>query len=292
MDVSIILPTYNGGELLRRTLKAIYAQQTSKSYELIIIDSGSRPDTMQVLQEFPIKLIEIDNREFNHGLTRDLGAEKSTGEFLIFINQDAEPGDSNWLDLMVQPLIENPAIAAVQGGIRERNDMQRFFWDSCGLTFYFTSEAKKWLDQHHNMGLSTINCTIRRSVWQQHLFGKMDIFEDLGFQKRVHLQGHEIVYVDDSFVYHTHDYNFNQLRRRCIDEGYGWRLVGENYTLKACLKDMLILENYKKLLRGLRDRKVRQLSEIAFPFCRPIWVYFGNHYSQGLTSPAVPYTQQ
>lgn len=282
MDASIIIPTYNGGDLLRRTLQAIYTQETSKFYEVVIIDSGSRPDTKQILQEFPIKPIEINNREFNHGLTRDLGAEASTGEFLLFINQDAEPGDRKWLDLMVQPMVDNAAIAAVQGGIRERHDMQRFFWDSCGETFYFTSEAKNWISTYHNMGFSTVNCAIRRSVWQAHPFGKMDIFEDKGFQGRIHKQGNEIVY-SDGFVYHTHDYNFDQLRRRCIDEGYGWRLVGENYALGACLKDMFILPNYRKLLKGMRDRKVRQVSEIVFPFLRPIWVYMGNHYSQGLT---------
>ncbi len=282
MDASIIIPTYNGGELLRRTLKAIYTQQTRKSFEVVIVDSGSKPDTKQILQEFSIELIEIDNSEFNHGLTRDLAAEHASGEFLLFINQDAEPGDAKWLDLMLQPMIENPAIAAVQGGIKERNDMQRFFWDSCGETFYFTSESKNWIGRYHNMGFSTVNCAVRRSTWQQHPFGKMDIFEDKGFQAQVHHQGHEIVYAD-GFVYHTHDYNFSQLRRRCIDEGYGWHLVGENYALSSCIKDMFVMANYKKLLRGLRDRKVRQISEIAFPFLRPVWVYIGNHYSQGLT---------
>lgn len=281
MDVSIIIPTYNGGELLRKTLQAIYAQETQKSFEVVIIDSGSKPDTLQILQKFPIKLFEISNREFNHGLTRDLGATKAAGEFLIFINQDAEPGDSHWLDLMVQPMIEDKAIAATQGGIRERHDMKRFFWDSCGETFYFTSESKNWISRYHNMGFSTVNCAIRRSQWQEHPFGKMDIFEDKGFQRQIHHNGPEIVYAE-GWVYHTHDYNYRQLRQRCQDEGFGWHLVGESYSLKQCFKDAFILKNYKKLLRGMLEGKVTQFSEIAFPLMRPFWVYKGNHFNQGL----------
>lgn len=281
MDVSIIIPTYNGGALLRRTLKSVFAQKTSKSFEVIIIDSGSAPPTKQMLQEFPIKLIEIPNSSFNHGLTRDQGAKTASGEFLIFINQDAEPEDSYWLDKMVAPFAQDEAIAAVQGRVRERNYMPRFFWDSCGESFYFTSESKNWISRYYGIGFSTVNCAIRRSVWQQHPFGKMDIFEDKGFQRCVHIKGTEILY-SEGVVYHTHDYDYRQLRKRCQDEGYGWRLVGENYSLLACIKDFLFFKNYMKLIRGILAGKVKKSSELLFPFLRPFWVYKGNHHNQGL----------
>jgi len=280
MDVSIIIPTYNGGELLKKTLKAIFAQETAKSFEVVIIDSGSKQDPKQLLEEFSIELFEIPNHEFNHGLTRDRAAEKSSGEFLIFINQDAEPGDRQWLDLMLAPFADEHVVA-VQGGIRERHDMRRFFWDSCGETFYFTSESKNWISHHFNMGFSTVNAAIRRSKWQQHPFGKMEIFEDKGFQRAVHLNGNEIVY-SDGFVYHTHDYTYDQLRRRCQDEGYGWRLVGESYTIWQAIEDTFILKNYTKLARGILNGKVKRWSEVLFPLLRPLWVYKGNHFNQGL----------
>lgn len=281
MDVSIIIPTYNGGELLRRTLQAIFNQETNKDFEVVVIDSGSALPTKQILKEFPIRLIEIPNSEFNHGLTRDLGAEKSTGEFLIFINQDAEPGDRNWLDLMVAPFAADSKIAAVQGGIRERLDMSRFFWDSCGERFYFTSESKHWISRYFNMGFSTVNCALRKSIWEQYPFGKMDIFEDKGFQSQIHNHSQAIVY-SDGFVYHTHDYNYRQLRSRCQDEGYGWRLVGENYSLAQAIADTFYWPNYKELIKGLRQGKVKKFSEVVFPFLRPIWVYKGNHFNHSL----------
>jgi rhamnosyltransferase len=282
MNVSIIIPTYNGGELLGKTLAAIFAQQTSKSFEVVIIDSGSKPDTLEIIRQFPVRLFEIPNSEFNHGATRDMGAEKSEGEFLILINQDATPGNSEWLDLMVKPMLDNPEIAAVQGGIKERDDMGRFFWESCGERFYFTSESKNWIARFHNMGFSTVNCAIRRSIWQSHPFGKISIFEDKAFQQQIHDQGTEIVY-SDGFVYHTHDYTYSQLRRRCEDEGYGWSLVGESYGLVQALQDTFIIKNYRELLRGIRDREVKKWSEIVYPFMRPFWLYKGNHFNQDLT---------
>jgi rhamnosyltransferase len=282
MNVSIIIPTYNGGELLEKTLVAIFAQQTDKSFEVIVIDSGSKPDTLAILNKFPLRLFEIPNSEFNHGATRDLGAEKSEAEFLILINQDATPGNCNWLDLMIKPMIENAEVLAVQGGIKERDDMERFFWESCGERFYFTSESKNWIAHYHNMGFSTVNCAIRRSVWQQHRFGQISIFEDKSFQRQIHHQGTEIVY-SEGFVYHTHDYTYSQLRRRCEDEGYGWKLVGESYGLAQALRDTFIFKNYRELLSGISDRKVKKWSEIVYPFMRPFWLYKGNHFNQSLT---------
>jgi len=280
MDASIIIPTYNGGELFKKTLKAIFAQETTKSFEVLVIDSGSSQDPKLLLQDFNIKLFEIPNHEFNHGLTRDLGAGKASGEFLIFINQDAEPGDSQWLDMMLKPFADSNVVA-VQGGIRERNDMRRFFWDSCGDTFYFTSESKTWISNYFNMGFSTVNCAIRLSEWQRHPFSKMDIFEDKGFQRQVHLKGNEIVY-SEGFVYHTHDYTYDQLRRRCQDEGYGWRLVGETYSLTQAIQDTVIPSNYARLLQGILEGKVKRWSEVIFPLLRPFWLYKGNHFNSGL----------
>jgi rhamnosyltransferase len=97
---------------------------------------------------------------------------------------------------------------------------------------------------------STVNYALRRSVWEKHPFGKMAIMEDKGFQRRVHLQGHEIVY-SKGWVYHTYDYDFEQLRRRCQDEGYGWRLVGECYPLGVAIRDTFLSKNYLDLVRGL-----------------------------------------
>ena len=283
MDVSIIIPTYNGGEVLRKTLKSIYAQETNKLFEVITIDSGSAQPTMEVLKEYPVKLIEIPKSSFNHGLTRDRAAEAAAGEFLIFINQDAEPENQHWLDLMVEPFAADNAIAAVQGRIKEDFESPLFFWGSCGEGFYFTSEAMNWISKYHGIGFSTVNCAIRRSIWQQHPFGKMDIVEDKGFQKRVHINGWEIVYSEGS-VFHTHDYNYSQLKRRCQDEGYGWRLMGEDYAFLACLKDILILKNYVKLVRGILSGRVKKTSEILFPLMRPVWVFKGNRYNTGLLS--------
>lgn len=283
MDVSIVIPTCNGGELLQRTLRAVFSQHTDKSYEVILIDSGSSPEQIKKIEEYPVKLFSISRSEFNHGLTRDLGASKSKGDFLIFINQDAEPANDQWLDLMVQPIIDSENVAAAQGRISERKGSDRYFWGSCGRRFYFTSESGRWIKRYHGIGFSTVNCAIRRSVWEKNPFGKMDIMEDKNFQRQVHIKGNEIVYADGC-VYHSHNYTYYQLKKRCQDEGYGWRLVGENYSLARAFRDYFVVRNYLLLIFGLATFRIRKLSELAYPFMRPCWVYKGNHFNKSLLS--------
>ncbi len=280
MDASVVIPTWNGGELLDRTLSAIFAQRTAKRFEVVVIDSGSRPDTLAVLRRHPIVLREIPNSEFDHGLTRDLGAGIATGEFLLFVNQDATPASDDWLDRMIQPMLDDPGVMAVQGHIRERDDVPRFFWDSCGPRFYFTSEARDWVRRHHGIGFSTVNCAIRRSAWIAHPFGRMATFEDKGWQRRVHRTGREIV-ATDAAVLHTHDYDLPQLRARCLEEGHGWRLVGVRYGWWRSVGDMLLWRNYVRLARGLVTGRVRKLAEVVYPFMRPRWLHRGNRRAEG-----------
>lgn len=275
VEVSVVIPTWNGGELLGKTLGAIFAQRTERRFEVVVVDSGSDRATLDILRQHPIELIEIPNDEFNHGLTRDLAASRAKGRWLLFLNQDATPGSDTWLDEMVRPLLEDEAVLAVQGGIRERDDVPRFFWDSCGPRFYFTTESEGWIRRHHGIGFSTVNCAIRRSAWAAHPFGEMATFEDKGFQRRIHRRGGEIAVVD-AFVRHTHDYDLPQLRARCLEEGLGWRLVGERYSWWRSVVDMFRPRNYWRLCKGLVTGRVRKLAEVVFPVMRPRWVYRGN----------------
>jgi rhamnosyltransferase len=277
-DVSILIPTLNGGEVLERCLDAIAAQESERSWELICIDSGSRVDDVEAMRRLGARVLRIDKADFNHGLTRDLAAAHASGRVLVFLNQDAVPADELWLERLVAPLEDGAdGIAAVQGAIRELPDEERrFFWDSCGERFYFTSESVRWLGRHAGIGFSTVNCAIRRSVWRRHPFGWAPIMEDKKWQGEVSDLGLEIVEAPEAVVLHTHDYDLRGLLRRCRSEGYGWRTLGERYTFGRALRDMLRPSVYRTLAGGILRGRVRSSAELLFPWARPLAVWYGN----------------
>ena len=89
-SVSVVIPVKDGGALLERVLGAVRAQG---EVELLVIDSGSRDGSREVARAAGAELIEIPPEDFGHGRTRNLGAERASGELIAFLTQDAVPVD-------------------------------------------------------------------------------------------------------------------------------------------------------------------------------------------------------
>ncbi|MCU0306103.1 MAG: glycosyltransferase [Thermoanaerobaculales bacterium] len=278
VEVSIVIPTLDGGDHLDRCLEAIGGQATGRRFEVICVDSGSRESDLETMRRHGARIVPIDRRDFNHGLTRDLGAGLGRGGVVVFLNQDAVPADDGWLEALVAPFDDDEGrLAAVQGGIAEVPDPDdRFYWDSCGERFYFTSESKGWIEAHGGIGFSTVNCAIRRPVWERYPFGFARIMEDKKWQREVVEAGLTIVARPEALVRHTHVYDGRGLLRRCASEGYGWRALGEPYRLGDMLRDMGDRATLRDLARGLHRRRIRTPAELLFPWLRPAALYWGN----------------
>jgi len=281
--ISIIMPTFNGGQKLEETLDSIAGQEIDEAFELICVDSGSPDSELAEMASRNAQVWSIEGHEFNHGLTRDLGAKLSRGRILVFLNQDAVPAHKRWLDELTEPLRRSDElVAAVQGGIRDTEELdQRFFWDSCGERFYFTSESKQWIEKYHGIGFSTVNCAIRRSLWERIPFGWAPTMEDKKWQRRIVEEGFSIQHVENADVIHTHNYDLSSLVKRCSSEGFGWRMLGEEYTLGDMLGDLWRPRAVIDLLRERKERPLRSAAEVFFPAIRPLSVYWGNHFSSG-----------
>jgi len=90
-DISIVLLTKNGGNLFRECLKMVFRQDTTRQFEVIVIDSGSIDNTLEIASRYPTRLYTIEPWEFLHGRTRNLGADLADGDFVVYLTQDAMP---------------------------------------------------------------------------------------------------------------------------------------------------------------------------------------------------------
>ena len=82
--ISIIIPTYNAQNYLKKLLDEIKIQSLS-DYELIIIDSSSKDKTVEVAKKYTDNVIVIPQNEFDHGGTRAKAAQLAKGEILVFL---------------------------------------------------------------------------------------------------------------------------------------------------------------------------------------------------------------
>lgn len=86
--LSIIIPIYNGARYLRENIQNVLAQPC-KDFELILLDDGSKDESLSICKEFDSPYIRLYTHA-NMGVsrTRNKGIELSRGEILIFIDQD------------------------------------------------------------------------------------------------------------------------------------------------------------------------------------------------------------
>ncbi|WP_444550002.1 glycosyltransferase family 2 protein [Candidatus Magnetomonas plexicatena] len=87
--VSIIIPTYNRGELLRETLESVLAQ-TYQNFEVIIVDDYSEDATEAIVKRFKDSRIKFLQSRIRHiiAASRNQGIKEASGEFIAFVDSD------------------------------------------------------------------------------------------------------------------------------------------------------------------------------------------------------------
>lgn len=103
--VSIIIPTYNSRFFIRRTVRSVM-NQTFSDWELILVDDCSTDDTRDILEDLASKddRIRFYKTESNSGapaLPKNIGLQKSKGEYIAFLDHDDE-----WLPSKLKEQLE------------------------------------------------------------------------------------------------------------------------------------------------------------------------------------------
>ena len=117
--VSIIVPVYNGALYLERVIASV-SNQTYEKIEMILVDDGSSDNSLDIINGF-INTYKGEKRfkvvsQVNQGISsaRNYGIEVSTGDYIVFIDQDDFVAD-NYIKQLVNE-IESKASDIVIGG--------------------------------------------------------------------------------------------------------------------------------------------------------------------------------
>jgi teichuronic acid biosynthesis glycosyltransferase TuaG len=87
--ISIIIPTFNSDNTIKRTLNSVFSQ-SYKKWEILIIDSYSSDETVKFIKSFNSKKIKLYKYPKSKGLAaaRSFGISKSTGNYISFLDSD------------------------------------------------------------------------------------------------------------------------------------------------------------------------------------------------------------
>lgn len=212
--VSILIPTLNGEEDLGRLLPALGAQRTELDLECIAIDSSSEDRTVERLRAAGFTVQSIARSEFGHGRTRNALADLSTGDFLIFLSQDAVPVGEGFVDALVAPLADESLAGVTARVLPQDGDdplTARTVLESAEASQ--ESETRRWggaeltgAERSRQLRFNNVASCIRAAALRAIPFPEVPFGEDHAWAARAMSAGWGIHHTGTATVQHAHRY--------------------------------------------------------------------------------------
>lgn len=209
-DVSVVLPTYNRGNLLPAALDSIL-NQTYKNFEFIIIDNGSTDNTAALLKSYQqtdkrIKIITLpDNRGIS--AARNLGNAKARGKYIVIMDSD-DISLPNRLEKQIRFMEENPKMAAASSWKKElesgkvwtrsTEEQEMIFWMHFNniMGHPETIMRRDFLEEHNITYNERLTSAVDYDLFKQIIFagGKIGRQPDVILLYRMHMENGKSYY--------------------------------------------------------------------------------------------------
>ncbi len=130
--ISVISTVLNEGESIRRLMDSLCAQ-TRPPDEVVIVDGGSRDQTVAVMREYadrlPLRVLVEPGCSISAGRNRAIAAAQNE---IIAVTDAGVTLADDWLERITQPLLDDPALEVVGGFFRA--DARTLFEAALGAT--------------------------------------------------------------------------------------------------------------------------------------------------------------
>ena len=206
-------------------LVAAINSQTLQADTILVIDSSSDDETVEVFKHAGAKVHSILRREFSHGGTRQLGVDMlSNAEIIIFMTQDAVPAGPHAFEKIHQ-CFENSQVGATYGRQLPRSGAGPIEAHA-RLFNYSNSSRLTGLDDRSTMGIKAVFLSNSFAAYRRADLLAVGGFpshlimgEDTYVAAKMLLAGKKIAYSAEASVFHSHNYNFREEFRRYFDAG-------------------------------------------------------------------------
>ncbi len=221
MKYSLIIPVYNRPDEVRELLESL-ARQHYKDFEVILVEDGSsvpcEAEAKAFAEQLSIRYFFKPNS--GPGQSRNYGAERATGEWLIVLDSDIIVPEGYFA--AIETFLKEHQVDAFGGPDRAHEsftDVQKAI--NYGMTSFFTTggirggkqKLDKFFPRSFNMG-------IRREVYEAlGGFRAMRFGEDIDFSYRIVEAGYKTALIPDAWVYHKRRTDFRKFFRQVHNSG-------------------------------------------------------------------------
>lgn len=227
--VSVIVPVLNAGSYINNCVTSLINQDFPKDqYEIIIVDNGSKDDTIDRLRKYGKSVTTIyENRKGSY-IARNTGINISKGEIIVFTDSDCI-ADTNWLKELNTKFVSKD-IGCVVGCIKPYSGKSLVEIYSRNKDILSQQTV---LDSRYLPYGQTANVAFRREV-----FSKIGNFDerlisggdaDISWRMQIKTD-YKLVYNPESIIEHRHRATFKGLFKQQFRYGFGRIWLYKKYS--------------------------------------------------------------
>ena len=231
MRFSIIIPVYNRPQEVDELLESLCAQ-TLKDFEVVVVEDGSKEKCDLVCEKY------MDRLNLNYyfktnsgpGPSRNYGAERSHGDYLIILDSDVIVPE-NYLEIIKEELDREPcdAFGGPDSAHPSFTPIQKAI--NYAMTSFFTTGGirggKRKMDKFYPR---SFNLGIKKSVYEDlEGFAPMRYGEDIDLSTRIFMNGYSCRLFPDAFVYHKRRVKFSSFFRQVKHSGEARVILKNKY---------------------------------------------------------------
>lgn len=218
MEIEIICPLYNAEKYIKELDESIKKQKNVNIKQITYLLTESSDNTEKILKEISANYSIIKKEEFSHSLTREKQALKSSSDILVFITQDIEIRNTDWLEKLVKPIINGEAEATYSRQLTKYDNLEKYTRESN----YPDKDIIKTKEDIKEYGLKTFFFSDASSAINTEVFKSLNgydnknlpISEDMYIAYKIIMNGYKVKYCSDSVVYHSHNFTLMEIYDR------------------------------------------------------------------------------
>ena len=265
MKYSFIIPVYNRPDEVDELLQSM-TRQTLTDFEVIVVEDGSMRDCKNVCDRYAGRLDLHYHMKENSGpgQSRNYGAERARGEYLIILDSDVVLPD-DYLQSVDDELKARPADAFGGPDCAHPSFTPTQKAISYSMTSFFTTGGirggKKKMDKFYPR---SFNMGIRRDVYMAlGGFSRMRFGEDIDFSIRIFKAGHACRLFPGAWVWHKRRTDFRKFFRQVYNSG-----IARINLYKKYPESLKIVH----LMPAAFTAGTALLVVLAAVMCQPLWL--------------------
>ena len=221
-SIGVAILTFQARDHLNRVLP--FLLESSLEPRVLVVDSSSTDGTVEEALRLGAETLVIQQRDFNHGATRELARRHLGTDIVVFMTQDAYPIDATMLDKLTRPLTTESAAVSYA---RQVPHTGAGIFEAFPRHFNYPSISQtRSIADVKRYGAYTFFCSNSCAAYANAALDAVGgfqptlIWEDQLTVARLLIHGYTIAYVAEAVVQHSHRYTLSAEFMRYFDTGY------------------------------------------------------------------------